>query len=960
MNKKVLVVVLIAIGVIAFAQDTYEGLATVGAFGRFPAGLYGATNVVGPNSLVTVRNLDTGVSERVIITGGVTEPGVFLVLSPEAAALLGIGASGATLVRVVPISTFEPSGADEAAETAFSPDPDINPAASTGSLIDTLPPAVSAADITTETTEPTGADRTISPQDVIRLEETTETTEATSAESLLELAEAEVPDAGAGILEPPLADGTIPGELAEEPDVRIAETAETAVTPMPEGVRSGIGAGIRRTSVGQTQESFERPEPTLDSRRPVPIDPDAVPQEPVVEAEETASGSMASLTPLPDADPRARFMEPDVPAEETQEIVAAEATEEEVVEVTEVAVVEAGPIDTAIAEIAERLPRKDTFPAPVGEERDVGFANLVRPTDPAIAVATLPVASTPGIEVPSLAGIGPLTARIADLDVTLAEAVPPDVEIPEYAALAARTPAGETPIAQLPEASPEAVERPVAEDLGPMDAVVDTSPLPTDDLAEARVVEERPEEPEEPEEVVVAAAIQEPPDLYGLSTPSSPVEEILTGGLAEAVPEEIERPDGYALGPRTALVPDPEAVLAEAQPEAEEIPDVAALTASTPDEQAVSLTLAEAIPEEMERPDGYALGPRTALVPDPEAVLAEARPEAEEVPDVASRLASAPAESELKATLAEAIPQDEEAASVADVGPVPAPTDLPFDAVLVEAIPAAEETPDESLALSEPGDEPISDAALVEAVPEDEEIPDESLASTAPDDQPGLDAALVEAAPEQEETPEESMASVEPSEEPEPAAALVEAVPAEEPAEQPAELPVLADDATEPAVVPEDALLTLEPADFRPPVAPEPDEESIIDREEPTGETPAAIAVADEPEVVEEAPVAVVAARETPDLAVSLAPGELPVVEELVDNSYYLQVGAYRNPATAQVTVDALGATYPMAVLPLESSGGPVYRVLVGPLQQDETGMLLLWLRSSGYRDTFIRSGNEL
>jgi hypothetical protein len=86
----------------------------------------------------------------------------------------------------------------------------------------------------------------------------------------------------------------------------------------------------------------------------------------------------------------------------------------------------------------------------------------------------------------------------------------------------------------------------------------------------------------------------------------------------------------------------------------------------------------------------------------------------------------------------------------------------------------------------------------------------------------------------------------------------------------------------------------------------------------------------------------------------------LPAVTELVGDRYYLQVGAYSDPATAGVAVDALGATYPMTVLALERSGGTIYRVLVGPLERDETGTLLLWLRASGYRDSFVRSGNEL
>jgi hypothetical protein len=88
--------------------------------------------------------------------------------------------------------------------------------------------------------------------------------------------------------------------------------------------------------------------------------------------------------------------------------------------------------------------------------------------------------------------------------------------------------------------------------------------------------------------------------------------------------------------------------------------------------------------------------------------------------------------------------------------------------------------------------------------------------------------------------------------------------------------------------------------------------------------------------------------------------GELPVIERLAGEAYYLQIGAYSDPQTAQVAVNALSPTYPMSVLPIERGERRIYRVLVGPLERDETGTLLLWLRARGYGDTFIRSGSEL
>jgi len=133
-KRPILLIFLLGITSILTAQQSWEGLATVSRFGRFPAGLYGASNLVSPHSLVSVRNLETGLSERIIITEGVSEPGVFLVLSPEAAAALNVSGSGATRVRLTMIVS-DTTPVDTASEQPFHRDPDINPAA--GIVLDT-------------------------------------------------------------------------------------------------------------------------------------------------------------------------------------------------------------------------------------------------------------------------------------------------------------------------------------------------------------------------------------------------------------------------------------------------------------------------------------------------------------------------------------------------------------------------------------------------------------------------------------------------------------------------------------------------------------------------------------------------------------------------------------------------------------------------------------------------------
>jgi cell division protein FtsN len=172
----------------------------------------------------------------------------------------------------------------------------------------------------------------------------------------------------------------------------------------------------------------------------------------------------------------------------------------------------------------------------------------------------------------------------------------------------------------------------------------------------------------------------------------------------------------------------------------------------------------------------------------------------------------------------------------------------------------------------------------------------------------------------------------------------LEEVPSELPdAEQPPELaesepdpglpPAIEPEDETPAEVPDDAVVTLEPAEARPPEKPA---EAPEEPEEP--EEPAAVAA--------EQPV------EEP------APEELPLVGSLDANRYYLQVGAYSNAGSARQAVEQLGAQYPTEVLADGGNGRRLYRVLVGPLNEDERGSVLYFVRAMGYRDAFIRQAD--
>jgi sporulation related protein len=908
-KRPLLIIILLAIASSAFAQQSWEGLATVSRFGRFPAGLYGASNRVPANSLVSVRNLETGRSERIIITDGVDEPGVFLVLSPEAATLLNISGSGATRVRLTTIVT-DSMRVDTASEQPFHPDPDINPAAGAASYPE-FPIPLSAAAQEPVVTEP----EAVEVAEVVEPDVETTPADEPADEPIVE----------------PVIDPVV------EPEMEVSEAVEPVEAPPSTGQRGGIAAGVARTRVGAAQESFERPETSLEADRPGPGDAaPALVGEPEVEPEETATVGIAALVPEEESVPVVAAGpvlpsdgEPAVDETPEAETPAIEppVTEPETVAVpdtVEAVVVDEGPaptnpINDAVAAAVNRIPARDFFPAPVGEETDLGFVGLGRPSENGRLDVALAEADVPPVDRPELAGLAPLQAALAVLPASLAEAAVPPEDLPEFAALGIPAPpSAGIDTASLPVARAGEEERPVVEE--PARYSAPGAVLTSGSLAEA------------------AVAPLETPSSDGVSRFSAPVEP-LDAVLVEAGVAEIERPELADIGP-----------------------------ADAPNAQALNATLAEAAVAAEERPDVADIGSADApSEPELEARLAEAAIAGEELPELADiGPADAPSAHALNATLAEASVAAEERPDLADVGPADAPGTLPLEAVLVEAGVVPPESPNADAVDMVGAPVETVDAELAEAGLAETERPE--LADVGPADIPlvaEVAALLAEAEPEALERPDDSLAAVEPSPAGEVPTLALEPDPGAE------EVSVAEGSMETPADMPTDVLLTLEPADFRPPDVPNPDDESLIDRETPA-EEPEFVAVLEipettPPEVVEVIePVEVVEVEEPVEVAVmpvervAVASAGLPVVSELLDNNYYLQIGAYTVPATAQVAVDALSATYPMAVLPVDRRGTTVYRVLMGPLEQDETGTLLMWLRAKGYRDSFIRSGTEL
>jgi hypothetical protein len=84
----------------------------------------------------------------------------------------------------------------------------------------------------------------------------------------------------------------------------------------------------------------------------------------------------------------------------------------------------------------------------------------------------------------------------------------------------------------------------------------------------------------------------------------------------------------------------------------------------------------------------------------------------------------------------------------------------------------------------------------------------------------------------------------------------------------------------------------------------------------------------------------------------------VPAVAELERGKYYLQIGAYSQAATVEQELAKVERSYPLTVQCIGNPGRPIYRVLVGPINQGESGALLRSFHSRGYKDAFVRRGN--
>ena len=126
MNKGIaLTALLVLVAVMLFSQAGWEGNAMAGTRAEFSSpGLFAVTNAFAAGTRVNIVNLDNGRTLEVRVLGRVGRPGIFMVLSPEAAAQLGVDLTVPARVLVRPLVAISDQSLFE---QPLHPDPDLNP-----------------------------------------------------------------------------------------------------------------------------------------------------------------------------------------------------------------------------------------------------------------------------------------------------------------------------------------------------------------------------------------------------------------------------------------------------------------------------------------------------------------------------------------------------------------------------------------------------------------------------------------------------------------------------------------------------------------------------------------------------------------------------------------------------------------------------------------------------------------
>ena len=85
------------------------------------------------------------------------------------------------------------------------------------------------------------------------------------------------------------------------------------------------------------------------------------------------------------------------------------------------------------------------------------------------------------------------------------------------------------------------------------------------------------------------------------------------------------------------------------------------------------------------------------------------------------------------------------------------------------------------------------------------------------------------------------------------------------------------------------------------------------------------------------------------------SPFQAPLISSLERGKWYVQLGVYTRPDNVEDEIIRIGSAYPVAIQNIGTDTSPMFRVLLGPLNQGESGAMLQRFKSIGYADAFVR-----
>jgi hypothetical protein len=474
--------VFLSVSLFASAQSFWDGNAAVQrGDSRFESGSFAASNSFPADTQILIENLETGKTTKAVVSQRMpSQSDLLVLLSPRAAAEIGISQGRIAPVRVKVQGPLPAEGQRLPTELALSPDPDINPAAG-------VPPQPEARRVSEAPREPAAEE----PALAAAAPAETPAQEAAPAPTEAPRAAAEPSAGGTGALEslPPAAgEGRV--EMAQAPPPEPAPAAENAPaqtvpeTPAAEPPREPLPAETVESPAAETPQEA----PVTEVTKP-PAEDSAAVQEQLKRLSNRSPQKQLFLPPREDE----RFVyqkpaEPAKPQEKQPEPPKVELAQNPVTEPPKEGPVAQEPPQAAelpTREPAPEIPTVNSLPGhapPRMSAPDLALAEAGFPIEMNPEVVDRVAAREPGetaaggvLPEPPASGETPTEAPPLTAELSGKIPAPPEVKGLSIVAMEPAAPSPETEkVAQKPAEEPPAVVKPVQK---PAEAVPEVKPV---------------------------------------------------------------------------------------------------------------------------------------------------------------------------------------------------------------------------------------------------------------------------------------------------------------------------------------------------------------------------------------------------------------------------------------------------------------------------------------------------